>query len=83
MGDNFYSDCFHTSKLNNWESIAVHDHISTGFIGNKPSDFKKLWEVENSIGTFGQQRHGIFYTKQLREQTLFSVSNVETFKFLK
>jgi HAD superfamily 5'-nucleotidase-like hydrolase len=83
VGDNFYSDCLHPAKLSNWESVAVHDHISTGFIGNKPLDFKKFWRVEDSITNFGDNKHGIFYSKQLREQTLFTVSNVDTLKFLK
>lgn len=83
VGDNFYSDCLHPSKLTNWESVAVHDHISTGFIGNKPSEFKKFWKVEESIGNFNDNKHGVFYSKQLREQTLFTISNVETFKLFK
>jgi HAD superfamily 5'-nucleotidase-like hydrolase len=82
LGDNFYADCYESSSLPNWESIAISDHISTGFIGSKPSDFKKMWEVENSLGVHGHQTHSMFFTKQLREKTLFAISNVEMLKHL-
>jgi HAD superfamily 5'-nucleotidase-like hydrolase len=82
LGDNFYADCYESSSLPNWESIAVCDHISTGFIGSKPSDFKKMWEVEHSLGVHGHQTHSMFFTKQLREKTLFAISNIETLKHL-
>ena len=82
VGDNFYADCDEPNNLPNWDSVAVCDHISTGFIGSQPQDFKQMWAVEHSLGVQGQQKQSVFLTKHLREKTLFTVSNVDTFKHL-
>jgi len=83
VGDNIYSDCLHPPKLENWESVAVSDHLTNGFIGNKPADFKKVWEIENYLGIKGENHENIFFTKLIRDKTLFTVSNVDSFKHLK
>jgi hypothetical protein len=82
VGDNFYADCDESANLPNWDSVVVSDHISTGFIGSQPQDFKQMWAVEHSLGIHGHQQHSMFLTKHYREKALFSISNVDTFKHL-
>jgi 5'-nucleotidase len=84
VGDNLYSDVYHSSNLPNWSSIGVLDELNTGFLGNSPQDFKKIWKLEQkALGIEAQERKiSSFYTKISREKTLFAVSNVETLKYL-
>jgi len=84
VGDNLFTDIYHSSSLPNWASIGVLDEINTGFLGSTPQDFKKMWKLEQKVlGVEVQEpRTNSFFTKMSREKNLFSVSNVETLKYL-
>jgi hypothetical protein len=84
VGDNLYADVYHSSSLPNWSSIGVLDEINTGFLGNTPQDFKKIWKMEEKVlGIEAQEpKMNSFFTKISREKFLFAVSNVDTLKYL-
>jgi HAD superfamily 5'-nucleotidase-like hydrolase len=81
IGDNIGADCLKPSSLVNWRSIAVCNHLSTGFIGNNPAEINQMWNVTNE----GFERHGnfekknVFYShKVLRDNTIIAIPAVES-----
>jgi HAD superfamily 5'-nucleotidase-like hydrolase len=76
FGDNFNSDCLHSGRIENWSSVAVYEHIETGKIGKIPKDFAKLWEE-------GCEGRRDLFVKIIRENTLFTISNVDALRYFK
>jgi HAD superfamily 5'-nucleotidase-like hydrolase len=68
IGDSFNSDCIHSSRIKNWDSIAVYEMIEKGRVGSFPVGFGKSW-TENKRD---------YFCKIIRDHTLFAISNVET-----
>lgn len=74
VGDNINSDCLHPPKLDNWKTIAVNEHIECGQMGVNPPNFMKGWLDCNP--------RKCYFRKILRENTIFTISNVESLKHL-
>jgi hypothetical protein len=75
LGDNFNSDCVHSGKIENWNSVAVYEDLETGRIGYFPANFGKMWKE-------GCENKSDYFMKMLRDYTLFTISNVDALKYL-